>query len=166
MDDAAYLEALRPRFGDFLGEIRLEGARYAYPLGLSLAHRMVGERLALLGDAAHAVHPVAGQGLNQGLRDSAALAQVLVEARRRGEDVGRKDVLLRYERWRRFDATTLALATDGFTRLFSNDNAILRGLRDLGMGAVNALPSLRRGFIREAAGLTGDVPRLMRGQPL
>lgn len=164
LDDAGYLEALRPRFGDFLGEIALDGARFAYPLELSLANSMTGQRLALVGDAAHAVHPIAGQGLNQGLRDSAALAQVLIEALRRGEDFGREDVLDRYLRWRRFDATTLALATDAFTRLFSNDNPLLRGLRDLGLGAVNALPGLRRGFIREAAGLTGDVPLLLQGR--
>ncbi len=166
LDAPAYLEALRPRFGDFLGEIRLEGARFSYPLGLSLASRMAAPRLALVGDAAHAIHPIAGQGLNQGLRDTAALAQVVIEARRRGEDFGREDVLRRYERWRRFDATTLALATDTFNRLFSNDNSILRGIRDLGLGAVNALPGLRRGFIREAAGLTGDVPLLLQGRPI
>ncbi len=166
LDDAAYLDVLRPRFGDFLGEIGLAGDRFSYPLGLSFAHRFVADRTALLGDAAHAVHPIAGQGLNAGLKDVAALAEVIVDAQRRGEDFGQSDVLERYERWRRFDAASLAMATDGFNRLFSNDNSFLRAVRDIGMGLTNAMPSLRRGFIREAAGLTGDLPRLQQGKPL
>lgn len=165
-DDEGYLAALRPRFGTFLGEIRLDGARHAYPLVRSIVDPFVADRVALLGDAAHAVHPIAGQGLNAGLKDAAALAEVVVTAHRRGEDVGRRDVLERYQRWRRFDATTLAVATDGFNRLFSNDSAVLRGLRDLGLAAVDAAPGLRRAFMREAAGLTGDLPRLARGLPL
>ncbi len=166
LPDDAYLDVLRPRFGDFLGEIGLAGARFTYPLGLSLANRFAADRVALLGDAAHAVHPIAGQGLNAGLKDVAALAEVLVQARRRGEDFGRADVLARYERWRRTDVAALALATDGFNRLFSNDNPALRLARDLGLAAVARLPRLRRGFIREAAGLTGDRPRLLQGKPL
>lgn len=166
LDDDGYLEHLRPRFGDFLGKISLVGTRFTYPLSLSIASRFTAERMALIGDAAHAVHPIAGQGLNAGLKDVAALAQVLVEARRRGEDIGRADVLERYAQWRRFDVTALAVATDGFNRLFSNDNAILRFGRDLGLGVVNKLPAVRRGFIREAAGLTGDLPRLSQGLPL
>jgi 2-octaprenyl-6-methoxyphenol hydroxylase len=163
MDEAAFMDALRPAFGSFLGEIALAGERWGYPLGLSLANAMVAPRVALVGDAAHGVHPIAGQGLNAGLRDVAALAEVLGEARRRGEDAGSDAVLERYASWRRFDTATLALATDAFNRLFSNDNPALRLARDLGLAAVNALPALRRGFIREAAGLTGDLPRLMRG---
>jgi 2-octaprenyl-6-methoxyphenol hydroxylase len=166
MDDAGYLDALRPAFGDFLGGIALAGTRYSYPLTLSLAECFVGERLALVGDAAHGIHPIAGQGLNLGLRDIAALAEVLSEARRRGEDLAQADVLARYQTWRRFDTTTMAVATDAFNRLFSNDNPALRLLRDAGMGLVQAAPGLRRRFIREAAGLTGDVPRLLRGQAL
>lgn len=166
MDDDAYLDELRPRFGSFLGEIKLAGARFAYPLELSIAANFVAPRLALVGDAAHAVHPIAGQGLNAGLKDVAALAEVLVDAHRRGEDIGRSDVLVRYQQWRRFDATTLALATDTFNKLFSNDNSALRLIRDIGLGVTNAIPGLRRGLIREAAGLTGDLPRLARGQPL
>jgi 2-octaprenyl-6-methoxyphenol hydroxylase len=162
MGDAEFLDALRPAFGSFLGEIRLAGARWGYPLGLSLANAMVADRVALVGDAAHGVHPIAGQGLNAGLRDVAALAEVMGEARRRGEDAGSRAVLERYAAWRRFDTATLALATDTFNRLFSNDNPVLRLARDLGMGAVNRVPALRRAFIREAAGLTGDLPRLMR----
>ena len=166
LDDAGYLDELRPRFGDFLGRIDLAGARFTYPLGLSIAGRFVAPRVALVGDAAHSVHPIAGQGLNAGLKDVAALAEVLTDARRRGEDIGRDDVLGRYERWRRFDTATLAAATDGFNRLFSNDNSFLRAVRNIGLGVANAFPGLRRGLIREAAGLTGDLPRLARGKPL
>ena len=166
LDDAGYLDVLRPRFGDFLGDISLAGKRWTYPLALSMTQSFTGPRLALVGDAAHAMHPIAGQGLNAGLKDVAALAEVLTDARRRGEDIGRPEVLDRYQRWRRFDTATLLLATDLFNRLFSNDNGFLRLARDLGMGAVNAMPGVRRRFIREAAGLTGDLPRLLRGRPV
>ncbi|MFV0513583.1 MAG: FAD-dependent monooxygenase [Jhaorihella sp.] len=166
LDDAAYLEVLRPRFGDFLGGIRLSGKRWSYPLNLTLADSLVAERLALVGDAAHGMHPIAGQGLNAGLRDVGALAETLVDAARRGEDIGAPCVLERYQQWRRFDTATLALATDALNRLFSNDNPLLRLGRDLGLGLVGSLPTLRRGLIREAAGLTGDLPKLMQGRPL
>ncbi len=166
LDDAGFLDVLRPRFGSFLGEISLAGQRFTYPLNLTLANSFVAERLALVGDAAHGVHPIAGQGLNLGLRDVGALAECLVEAARRGEDIASPLVLARYQQWRRFDTATLAVATDAFNRLFSNDNPLLRLGRDLGMAAVGAVPGLRRRFIREAAGLTGDVPRLLQGQPL
>ncbi|MBD3763627.1 MAG: UbiH/UbiF/VisC/COQ6 family ubiquinone biosynthesis hydroxylase [Rhodobacterales bacterium] len=166
LDDDDFLTALRPRFGDFLGAIRLAGDRFSYPLSLSLAERYVAPRLALVGDAAHGVHPLAGQGLNLGLRDVAALAQVLVAARRRGEDPGAPDVLDRYRTWRRGDATLLALGMDAMNRLFSNDNPILRLGRDLGLAAVAAAPALRRGFIRQAAGLSGDLPVLLTGRAL
>jgi 2-octaprenyl-6-methoxyphenol hydroxylase len=166
LDDAAFLGVLRPRFGDFLGPIALEGRRYSYPLSLSLAESLTGERLALAGDAAHGIHPLAGQGLNLGLRDVAALAEVLVAARRQGRDIGAPDVLAEYARWRRFDSALLAVATDGFNRLFSNDNPLVRLGRDLGLGIVAGVPALRRAFVREAAGLTGDLPRLLRGHRL
>ncbi len=162
LSDADFLTALRPRFGDFLGDISLEGQRFAYPLGLTIAQSFVGERMALVGDAAHGMHPIAGQGLNAGLRDIAALVQVVKNAARRGEDIGDATVLARYQEWRRFDTASLALATDATNHLFSNDNPFLRLGRDLGMGVINALPRLRRGFVREAAGLTGDLPELMR----
>ncbi len=165
-DDGAYLDALRPRFGSFLGDIALDGKRHAYPLRLSLANAFVAERVALVGDAAHAVHPIAGQGLNLGLRDMAALAEVLTDAARRGEDIAAAPVLARYQRWRRFDTTAMAVGTDLVNRLFSNDNTLLRGARDLGMGVVSSLPGLRRAFIREAAGLTGDLPRMLQGRAL
>ncbi|MEP3348169.1 MAG: UbiH/UbiF/VisC/COQ6 family ubiquinone biosynthesis hydroxylase [Litoreibacter sp.] len=166
LDDAAFIEALRPAFGDFLGDIQLAGARFSYPLNLTLAKALTAQRLALVGDAAHGVHPIAGQGLNLGLRDVGALAEVVVDARRRGEDIGTDAVLDRYAQWRRFDTTTLAMATNSFNGLFSNDNPLLRAGRDIGMGVVNAFPALRRNFIREAAGLTGDLPRLLQGRPL
>lgn len=166
LDDAGFLSALEPAFGDFLGQVTLAGKRFSYPLSLSLAEHYVADRVALAGDAAHGVHPVAGQGLNLGLRDVAALAEVLAEAARRGEDIGTLPVLRRYERWRRFDATTLALGMDGVNRLFSNGNPLLGAARALGMGAVQALPPLRRAFIREAAGLGANQPRLLRGLPV
>lgn len=162
LDDAGFLDALRPAFGSFLGDIALAGQRFTYPLNLSLAEAFIADRIALVGDAAHGVHPIAGQGLNAGLRDVAALAQVLTEARARGEDIGGAQALVRYQQWRRFDTATLALATDTFNRLFSNDNPLLRAARDFGMGLINQAPSLRRSFIREAAGLTGDLPTLMK----
>jgi 2-octaprenyl-6-methoxyphenol hydroxylase len=164
LPDDAYLEALRPRFGDFLGKIDLAGDRFTYPLSLSLAERFIGPRLALVGDAAHGVHPIAGQGLNLGLRDVAALAEVLILARRRGEEPGSATALEEYQRWRRFDSTALALGMDTVNRLFANDNPILRLGRDVGMGVVNAIPGLRRRFIRQAAGLTGELPRLLAGR--
>ena len=166
LPDDLYLQALRPRFGDFLGDIALAGDRFTYPLSLSLAERFVAPRVALVGDAAHGVHPIAGQGLNLGLRDVAALAQVVVEAARRGEDIGSPVTLDAYQRWRRFDSTALALGMDTVNRLFSNDNALLRAGRDIGLGIVNAMPGLRRRFIRQAAGLQGDLPRLLAGKAI
>lgn len=161
-DDAGFLDALRPAFGSFLGEIALRGPRSGYPLGLTLAQQFVAQRVALVGDAAHGIHPIAGQGLNAGLRDVAALVQVLGTARGRGEDWAGAQVLTRYQDWRQPETRTLAMSTDAFNRLFSNDNAVLRLARDLGMGAINAMPGLRRGLIREAAGLGGEMPDLMR----
>jgi 2-octaprenyl-6-methoxyphenol hydroxylase len=166
LNDSEYLEVLRPRFGDFLGSIKLAGARFTYPLNLTLAERFVQARIVLVGDAAHGVHPIAGQGLNLGLRDVGALAEVLILAQRRGEDIGAVDVLERYERWRRFDSTVMALGMDGVNRLFSNDSPLLRIGRDLGMGLINAVPGLRRGFMRQAAGLSGEVPRLLTGRSI
>ncbi|MCB1394655.1 MAG: FAD-dependent monooxygenase [Rhodobacter sp.] len=166
LDDEGYLEVLRPRFGRFLGEIALEGRRFAYPLRLTVAERFVDARLALVGDAAHGVHPIAGQGLNLGIRDVAALAEVLIEAQRRGEDIAAPDVLARYQDWRRFDTTRMALGMDAVNTLFSNGNPVLEAVRGLGLGAVNALPGLRRFFIREAAGLNAAEPRLMQGEAI
>jgi 2-octaprenyl-6-methoxyphenol hydroxylase len=166
LDDTGFLAALGPRLGDLCGAVRLEGARFAYPLRLSLAESFVAPRLALVGDAAHGVHPIAGQGLNLGLRDVAALAEVLVSAHRRGEDIAAPDVLDRYQAWRRPDTLRLALGMDAVNRLFSNDNPLLRAARGLGMAAVDGWPGLRRAFIRQAAGLDPDAPRLLRGLAL
>jgi 2-octaprenyl-6-methoxyphenol hydroxylase len=167
LPDDAFLDVLRPRFGDYLGNISLAGARFTYPLSLSLADRYVADRVALVGDAAHGVHPIAGQGLNLGLRDVAALAEVVVDAARRGEDIGSDLVLERYQGWRRFDATSLALGMDGVNRLFGSSNPVLSAARGIGMGLVSAIPALRRGFMRQAAGLSVDpMPRLLLGQAL
>ncbi len=162
LSDTEYLDVLRPRFGNFLGDITLAGNRFTYPLSLSLANAFVADRVALVGDAAHGLHPIAGQGLNAGLRDVAALTQVLSEARNRGDDFASPFVLESYQQWRRFDTATLVAATDLTNKLFSNDNPLLRLGRDIGMGIINTLPGLRRTFIREAAGLTGELPNLMR----
>ena len=166
MNDEEYMTELRPRFGRFLGDIAFEGNRYSYPLYLALAQKMINHRLALVGDAAHTIHPIAGQGLNAGLRDIGALTEVLTKAARRGEDIGSITVLERYQQWRRFDTVTLALATDTFNRLFSNDIPILRAIRNIGMGFVNGFPDLKRTLIREAAGLTGDLPQLLQGKQI
>ncbi|HWA42025.1 MAG TPA: UbiH/UbiF/VisC/COQ6 family ubiquinone biosynthesis hydroxylase [Hypericibacter adhaerens] len=157
---------IQHRFGDSLGRIRLLGGRWAYPLRLQHAARYVGERLALVGDAAHAIHPIAGQGLNLGLRDVAALAETLVDAHRLGLDIGLGEPLERYERWRRFDNLMLMAATDILNRLFSNDLPPVRLARDVGLGIVNRVPPLKRLFMRHAMGLVGDLPRLIRGERL
>ena len=166
LSDEAFYAELERRFGLRLGDIRVAGPRRAYPLGLSVARAFVAPRLALVGDAAHVIHPIAGQGLNMGLRDVAALAEVIVDAARLGLDPGARDVLERYQRWRRFDTMAMGLATDGLNRLFSNRSDVLRLLRDIGLGLVDRLPALKDVFIREAAGLTGDVPKLLRGEAL
>lgn len=162
LPDDAFLDALRPVFGSFLGDIALGSKRGAFPLRLSIAQPPVADRVALIGDAAHQVHPLAGQGLNAGLKDIAALHHVLTEARSIGEDIGNGQVLDRYTSWRRFDVATLAAATDSLYRLFSNDNPLLRGLRGAGLTALSNLPALRSKVIREAAGIEGVLPNLMR----
>ena len=164
-DDEFHAE-LERRFGLKLGEIEVAGPRRAYPLGLSMARSFIAERLALVGDAAHVIHPIAGQGLNLGLRDVAALAEAIVDAARLGLDPGGPDVLERYQRWRRFDTAAMGVATDGLNRLFSNRSDALRLVRDVGLGLVDRVPALKGLFIREAAGLTGDVPKLLRGEAL
>ncbi|MFC6491255.1 FAD-dependent monooxygenase, partial [Nitratireductor sp. GCM10026969] len=123
-------------------------------------------RLALAGDAAHGIHPIAGQGLNLGFKDAAALAQVLVEADRLGEDIGALDILQRYERWRRFDTVQMGMTTDVLNRLFSNDFAPLRAVRDVGLGLVDRMPGMKSFFVRQASGLTGTAPRLLQGQAI
>ena len=164
MCDEDYLNALSPFIGSFLGSINLVGDRFSYPLGLSLADSFIAKRTVLVGDSAHGIHPLAGQGLNLGLKDIAALTEVLALAKRRGESFSSKQVLERYQKWRRFDTSAMAVATDSINKLFSNDNIILRSMRDVGLGSVNATPHLRRSFMRHAAGLSGDLPKLLQGQ--
>jgi 2-octaprenyl-6-methoxyphenol hydroxylase len=164
LPDAEFHAELERRFGLHLGEISAVGARLAFPLGFAVARTFVAERIALVGDAAHVIHPVAGQGLNMGLKDVAALAEVIVDAARLGIDPA--TVLERYQRWRRFDTMAMGVATDGLNRLFSNRSEVLRAVRDLGLGVVDRLPVLKRMFIREAAGLAGEVPKLLKGEAL
>jgi len=166
LPDAEFHAELEKRFGLHLGDIEVAGPRRAYPLGLAVARAFIGERLALIGDAAHVIHPIAGQGLNMGLRDVAALAEVIVDAARLGLDPGGADVLEHYQRWRRFDTMSMGMATDGLNRLFSNRSDVLRLVRDVGLGIVDRLPMLKNMFIREAAGLVGEVPKLLRGEAL
>ena len=166
LPNAEFHAELEKRFGLHLGELKVIGARRAFPLGLFTARSFIAERLALIGDAAHVIHPIAGQGLNMGLRDVAALAETIADAARLGLDIGAADVLERYQRWRRFDTMTMGVATDGLNRLFSNSSDVLRLVRDFGLGVVERIPSLKRVFIREAAGFTGDVPKLLRGEAL
>ena len=166
LPDDEFHKELEKRFGLQLGELKVIGPRRAFPLGLFTARTFIGERLALIGDAAHIIHPIAGQGLNMGLRDVAALAEAIADAARLGLDPGGPDVLDRFQRWRRFDTMTMGIATDGLNRLFSNHSDVLRLARDIGLGLVERMPALKRMFIREAAGFTGDVPKLLKGEAL
>jgi 2-octaprenyl-6-methoxyphenol hydroxylase len=166
LPDDEFHGELEKRFGLHLGDIKAEGPRRAFHLGLHIARSFIAERLALVGDAAHVIHPIAGQGLNMGLKDVAALGEAIVDAARLGLDPGGADVLERYQRWRRFDTMQMGIATDGLNRLFSNHSDLLRVVRDIGLGLVDRAPPLKQLFIREAAGLVGDVPRLLKGEAL
>ncbi len=166
LDDAAFLDELRDRFGDFLGDLSVTGPRWSYPLALQNAERYTDHRLVLVGDAAHGMHPIAGQGLNLGLRDVAALAEVLVDRARLGLDLGAADGLERYERWRRFDSVSLLAVTDVLNRLFSNDVTPVKAARDLGLAAVDRMPALKGFFMRHARGTVGKLPRLLQGVSL
>jgi 2-octaprenyl-6-methoxyphenol hydroxylase len=166
LGDAGFQAELEARFGDYLGPLTPVGPRWRYPLGFHLAETYVRPRLALIGDAAHLIHPIAGQGLNLGLRDVAALAEVAADATRLGLDIGGLPVLERYQRWRRFDNLLFAGITDGLNRLFSNPIAPVRLARDLGLAAVNRMPPLKRFFMRHARGTIGELPRLLKGEVL
>ena len=163
LDANAFLAELETRVGGRLGAVRLDGPRQSWPLEMFIARTFIAPRFALVGDAAHNVHPIAGQGLNLGLRDCAALCECIVDAHRLGLDMASAAVLQRYERWRRFDTTTAAASFDALNRLFSNDGALLRSAREFGLGLVNRLPGLKARLVIEAAGTSGDLPRLMRG---
>jgi 2-octaprenyl-6-methoxyphenol hydroxylase len=165
-DEFTFMLELERRFGAQFGELKLESRRVAFPLGLKLARSFIAQRLALAGDSAHGMHPIAGQGLNMGLRDVAALAEAVVDAARLGLDIGSDDVLERYQRWRRFDTAQMGVVTDVLNRLFSNDMAPVRTLRSFGLGVVDRLPALKRYFINEAAGISKDRPRLMAGKAI
>jgi 2-octaprenyl-6-methoxyphenol hydroxylase len=164
-DDEFHAE-LEQRFGLHLGEVKALDKPRAFPLGYFVARSFIGERLALVGDAAHVIHPIAGQGLNMGLKDVAALAEVVVDAARLGMDLGQADVLERYQRWRRFDTMAMGAATNTLNFLFSNESTLLRTVRDIGLGLVDRAPPLKSLFIRQAAGLSGEVPRLLKGEAL
>jgi 2-octaprenyl-6-methoxyphenol hydroxylase len=164
-DDEFHAE-LEQRFGLHLGEVKALDKPRAFPLGYFVARSFIGERLALVGDAAHLIHPIAGQGLNMGLKDVAALAETIVDAARLGIDFGQADVLDRYQRWRRFDTMAMGVATNALNLLFSNKSTLLRSVRDIGLGLVDRLPPLKSVFIRQAAGLSGEVPRLLKGEAL
>jgi 2-octaprenyl-6-methoxyphenol hydroxylase len=166
-DDLLFELELERRFGHKLGALTVEGGRRAFPLGLTLARDFVRPRIALAGDAAHGIHPIAGQGLNLGFKDAAALAQTVVEADRLGLDIGALDVLETYQRWRRFDTLQMGVTTDVLNRLFSNDSRLLRAARSFGLSLVDRAPPLKEFFIGQAAGLTkGPSPRLLQGEPI
>jgi 2-octaprenyl-6-methoxyphenol hydroxylase len=165
-DDLIFQFELEERFGHQLGALKQIGPRVQYPLGLTLARDFVRPRFALVGDAAHGIHPIAGQGLNMGFKDAAALAQTIVESNRLGLDIGGLHILQDYERWRRFDAWRMGAVTDSLNRLFSNDSDGLRFVRDFGLGIVDRLPQLKKYFISEAAGIAGPQPRLLNGEEI
>ena len=166
LSDDEFHEELEKRFGLHLGELKPLDKPRAFPLGYFVARSFIAERLALVGDAAHVIHPIAGQGLNMGLKDVAALAEVVVDAARLGMDLGQADVLERYQRWRRFDTMAMGVATNSLNFLFSNESQLLRAVRDIGLGLVDRAPPLKSLFIRQAAGLSGEVPRLLKGEAL
>ena len=166
LSDEEFHGELERRFGLHLGEVKALDRPRAFPLSYFVARSFIGERLALVGDAAHVIHPIAGQGLNMGLKDVAALAEVVVDAARLGIDFGQSDVLERYQRWRRFDTMAMGLATNSLNFLFSNKSTLLRTVRDIGLGLVDRTPPLKEMFIRQAAGFSGEIPRLLKGEAL
>src|SRR5256886_9580042 len=166
LGEAEFHDELEKRFGLHLGEIKALDKPRAFPLGYFVARSIISERLGLVRDATHVIHPIAGQGLNMGLKDVAALAEVVVDAARLGLDVGQADVLERYQRWRRFDTMAMGLATNSLNFLFSNESTLLRTVRDIGLGLVDRAPPLKSLFIRQAAGLSCEWPRPLNGEAL
>ena len=166
LTDESFLEELKLRFGNFRGRLSLEGKRFFFPLELSISKRLVSERVALIGDAAHAVHPLAGQGLNLGMRDVASLVEIITLAHRCGEDYGRLDVLNRFSNWRDFDRLILYSFTHIINKIFSNDSIVLRTLRGIGMTTINNTPIIRKSLMKEASGLGHELPLLMLGRPI
>lgn len=162
LSDADFDIELNQAFDDSLGTLRVAGKRWGYPLGLIHAERYIDQRLVLVGDAAHGIHPISGQGFNLGLRDIAALADTIEDAARLGLDFGSAPVLEKYQRWRRFDVMSMIAATDGLNRLFSNNSAAIRFFRDAGLGIVQKIGPLKRAFMRAAMGTVGTLPRLMQ----
>lgn len=165
-DDAGFLEEIETRVAGRLGALELAGPRQSWPLATHLTRAYVAARFALVGDAAHGVHPIAGQGVNLAFRDVAALAEIVADSLRLGLDPGSLEALGRYERWRRFDSAMSAAAFDGLNRLFSNDGTLIRAARDFGLGLVDRMPDMKRHLVAEAAGLTGDLPRLFKSEAL
>lgn len=165
-DPFIFEDELERRFGHHLGEISLEGPRFAFPFGLTLARSFIGPRFALAGDAAHRIHPISGQGLNLGFRDSAALSEIIVNTARLGLDIGSITQLEKYQKWRRYETVRMGMTTDILNRLFSNDSSLLRFIRDIGLGLVERTPQLKKYFIQEAAGFSKNTPKLLLGLPL
>lgn len=166
LPDEKFEQEMEKRFGDYLGKLQVAGPRWSYPLALHQSERYVDQRMALIGDAAHGMHPIAGQGLNLGLRDVAALAEVVIDAARLGQDFGGQTALEDYQRWRRFDSVALLAITDGLNRLFTNDIPPVRVARDIGLAAVNKMPRLKGFFMEHARGTVGKLPRLLQGKTL
>ena len=165
-DPLVFETELERRFGHKLGEIKVDSVPKAFPLGLTLARDFVKPRLALIGDAAHGIHPISGQGLNLGFRDVAALAETVVDAVRLGQDIGQLDVLEHYQEWRRFDTVRTGITTDVLNRMFSNDIAPLRFIRDVGLGLVDRMPRLKDFFIQQASGIVPGAPKLLKGEAI
>jgi 2-octaprenyl-6-methoxyphenol hydroxylase len=166
LGDDDFAEEARHAMGGFLGKIKLAAPRSTYPLGFHHAARITGHRLALIGDAAHAIHPIAGQGLNLGFRDAAALAQVLVEGARLGLDLGDRQLLDRYQRWRSLDSLMVAMATDGLTRVYGIRGRTASAVRRFGMGLIDRIGPIKDRLMSEARGTSGDLPLLLRGLPI
>lgn len=166
LSQRAFDSELRKKFGDFLGEVKSMDQRWSYPLSMQLADDYTSERFCMIGDAVHGIHPIAGQGFNLGLRDIAALSEVLIDAHRLGGDIGSELVLERYVHWRRTDNNLLALGMDGLTRLFSNDYPVIKTARRAGLAAVQEIPQVKRFFMKHARGTVGTLPKLLKGVSL